>query len=280
MGFFQYPGNQRELYLPLVASFALHILLLGAIAFFPFFKGKRLYKVPVTYSVSLVELSKSRAKAVPSPPPASPPPAPKALKAKKEVSPPPAKVKKPATPTPPEEMAIPKGKAKPPEVVKEKKVEAPEPPVVEGQPSPPQAQRPEEKVASIPSTPGVAPVPSIAPERGLTIGPGATGIARVEGDFEFTYYLVIIENKIGGNWVPPKLKLKPEEAARVTVSFRVHRSGQVRNIELEAPSGIAFFDQSALRAVYRSIPLPPLPPRFKEESLFVHFSFELRGEEG
>ena len=278
MGFFHNPANQREFYLPLVASFVLHILLLGAIAFFPFFKGKRFYKVPVTYSVSLVELPESRAVTVS--PPALPPPTPKTLKAKKEVSPPRAKVKKPATPRPSEEMAIPKGKAKPPEVVKEKKVEAPEPPVVQEQPSQPQVQRPGEKVASIPATPEVAPVPSIVPERGLTIGPGATGTARVEGDFEFTYYLAIIENKIGGNWVAPRLKLRPEEAARATVSFRVHRSGQVRNIELEAPSGIAFFDQSALRAVYRSIPLPPLPPRFKEESLFVHFSFELRGEEG
>jgi len=236
----------------MLASLALHLALVAAVALFPFFHGKRLYKVPVTYTVSLVELPGAPARIAP--PPAT---APKT----KEVAPPAAKVKRPVAPKVSEELAIPKRQAH--VAPKEREVEPA---------SPPPAIAPAEKVASLP--------PRTGGEKGLTVGPGATGTARVEGDFQFTYYLAIIENKISGNWVPPQLKLKSGHSEKATVSFKIMRSGQVKDIGLEAPSGVAFFDQSALRAVYRSLPLPPLPPRYKEESLLVHFSFELKGEEG
>ena len=59
----------------------------------------------------------------------------------------------------------------------------------------------------------------------------------------------------------------------VVVRFRVFRSGQVRDLELEAGSGNASLDASALRAIRQSLPLPPFPNLLPEPSLDLRFRF-------
>jgi len=48
--------------------------------------------------------------------------------------------------------------------------------------------------------------------------------------------------------------------ARVYLSFDIARNGAVSNIEVKQPSGIPSLDRSAMRALYASNPLTPLPP--------------------
>jgi TonB family protein len=61
--------------------------------------------------------------------------------------------------------------------------------------------------------------------------------------------------------------------AIVVVRFRVLRSGQVRDLELEASSGTASLDASALRAVRQSLPLPPFPNLLTEPTLDLRYRF-------
>jgi colicin import membrane protein len=96
-------------------------------------------------------------------------------------------------------------------------------------------------------------------------------------DFQFTYYLVIIQNKISSNWTPPYGAGRPGERRKTVIAFRILRNGQIRDVQLEASSGASYLDQSAVRAISRSSPLPPLPQRFLDEYLGVHLSFELEG---
>ncbi len=93
-------------------------------------------------------------------------------------------------------------------------------------------------------------------------------------NFEFSYYLVAVRNMVSSNWSPPAGLGTQTTRARTVVYFRILRNGKVEDAKTETQSGIALFDQSALRAVLRSGPFPPLPGGFPGGSLGVHFGFE------
>lgn len=85
------------------------------------------------------------------------------------------------------------------------------------------------------------------------------------------YYFILIQDKISGNWNPPKIGLGV--AATINLSANVLRSGQVLGLTIKSSSGDRLLDDSALRAVSLSTPLPPLPPLFKAETLLLELQF-------
>ena len=58
-----------------------------------------------------------------------------------------------------------------------------------------------------------------------------------------------------------------------TIYFTVLRNGHIIDAAVESPSGIAAFDQSALRAVMSSKP-PPLPLEYTGNQLGIHLQFQ------
>ena len=103
---------------------------------------------------------------------------------------------------------------------------------------------------------------------------GLSGALAVDArDFEFTYYLMLIRNKVAQNWAPP-VGLEGGRPARSVVYFRVSRGGGISAVRLESGSGFEFFDRASLRAVTLSDPLPPLPLGFPGSDLGIHFGFE------
>jgi TonB family protein len=98
-----------------------------------------------------------------------------------------------------------------------------------------------------------------------------TGAGPGAGEAVLASYLTLVDWKIQQNWVPVGAAAVPETV--VIVRFRVLRSGQVRDIELEAGSGTASLDNSALRAVRQSLPLPPFPNLLTEASLDLRYRF-------
>ena len=105
--------------------------------------------------------------------------------------------------------------------------------------------------------------------------PGLSGDVSVDAsDFEFTYFLLQVRNQIGRNWGAPAGLVTRGEPVRCTVYFRIDRLGRLTDVKLEDASGVAFFDQSAVRAVNISSPLPPLPAGYGGSSLGVHFGFQ------
>jgi TonB family protein len=107
---------------------------------------------------------------------------------------------------------------------------------------------------------------------------GSSGLSAEVGvddaNFEFTYYLIALRNKIGQNWSAAGSAAPAGQPVRAVVYFRIKRDGGVAEARVEQSSGIAFFDQSALRAVMISSPVPPLPLGFTGPTLGVHFAFE------
>ena len=103
---------------------------------------------------------------------------------------------------------------------------------------------------------------------------GLSGAIAVDsGNFEFTYYLMLIRNKVAQYWMPPA-GLQAGQPVRAIVYFHVSRGGDVSAVRLETGSGFEFFDRAALRAVSLSDPLPPLPLGFPGSDLGIHFGFE------
>ena len=96
-------------------------------------------------------------------------------------------------------------------------------------------------------------------------------------DFEFTYYLLLIRDRVAQNWSPPAGLVTAGKPVRVIVYFKIGRAGEVTDARIETGSSIEFFDRSALRAVTISEPLPPLPLGFSGSDLGVHFGFEYSG---
>ena len=93
-------------------------------------------------------------------------------------------------------------------------------------------------------------------------------------DFEFTYYLVLVRNRIAGNWAPPAGLVTGGRRVRAVVYFRIARGGELTATRMEEASGMEFFDRSALRAVTISDPLPPLPLGYAGGELGIHFGFD------
>ncbi|HYN43862.1 MAG TPA: TonB family protein [Thermoanaerobaculia bacterium] len=116
------------------------------------------------------------------------------------------------------------------------------------------------------------------PSAGAGLGgdgsPGLTdfgaSVSGFDADFPFAYYAEQLQALIGANWLKPDA---PAGTACV-VTFRIQRSGQVTDVKIETPSGLAFYDRAASRSIYSANPLPPLPPEFRRDELGVHIRFQ------
>lgn len=137
------------------------------------------------------------------------------------------------------------------------------------------------QVASVPviSQPAITPPVGNPAKARAGQGLGAaieTGVTVGNTDPALAYYFVLIQDKITGNWTPPKMG--PGTTASVSLSLRILRSGQVRDLVVGSSSGDRLLDDSAVRAVGLSSPLPPLPPLFKAEALSLELRFTFVGE--
>ena len=121
---------------------------------------------------------------------------------------------------------------------------------------------------------GSAPAPAVASsgaEKGSGVEVAGTGPGTASGGSVLASYLTLVDWKIQQNWVPMGAAASPETI--VVVRFRVLRSGQVRDVELETSSGNTSLDNSALRAVRQSLPLPPFPNLLTDPSLDLRYRF-------
>lgn len=71
----------------------------------------------------------------------------------------------------------------------------------------------------------------------------------------FGPYMADVQRRIKRAWFPPT----GNETKRVTVTFRIHRNGEMSNQSLDKSSGAAIADQAALLAVKNAAPFRPLP---------------------
>jgi len=113
----------------------------------------------------------------------------------------------------------------------------------------------------------------------VTTGEGKTEQVPPSSLLKLPYYFRGIEQKISAHWAPPPVSSRSKEGVEriAVVQFVVQQNGRIdyQSIRLEKSSGNPLFDQSALRAIYNTNRLLPLPNWVKDD-LRVHFEFKMR----
>lgn len=215
-------------------------------------RPKPLTVIPLSLPVRVVSPSALQR---PGPPAAAAPAAPA-----EPAAPPAAKkpvIEKPAEKPRASEKALPLPSAK-----KEKERPAPK---AAGPAAPDKAARPSGAGPSLD-----LPAANGAAGEGGALGGFGAAISFFDADFPFAYYVEQLQALIGANWLKPPAADK----TAVVVAFRILRSGQVTDVKVETPSGVAVYDRAATRAIYAANPLPPLPPEYKGDALGVHIRFQ------
>lgn len=85
-----------------------------------------------------------------------------------------------------------------------------------------------------------------------------------------SWYILLLKNKIEENW---RFKNTIGELS-VTVSFRIYKNGEIKNIRVEKSSGYRPFDRSAILAVKSTKDIPAFPEEIKENYLDIIIEFK------
>jgi colicin import membrane protein len=108
---------------------------------------------------------------------------------------------------------------------------------------------------------------------GAVESPSGTGGASGVMSIKFKMYYNLIWQRIRSAWVLPEGALKGRKDLETIISIRIARDGQIEDIQFEKKSGNAALDESALRAIKKANPLPPLPPGMEGEKFDVGVRF-------
>jgi TonB family protein len=105
-------------------------------------------------------------------------------------------------------------------------------------------------------------------EGAAALGPGGRGGGVVKG-MEFIIYQNQMLNSIKDNWawVGQKSNLK------VVVHFSIKENGEISGLKVVQSSGDQSYDESVLRAVKKSSPLPPPPESSRKDFADVELTF-------
>ena len=85
-------------------------------------------------------------------------------------------------------------------------------------------------------------------------------------------YYARIWSRIKSQWALPR-GILPQHRLEAVLNVAIQRDGTVSSVSFEKGSGNAYFDQSAVRAVRKASPLPPLPEWIRETQLEVGLRF-------
>jgi periplasmic protein TonB len=105
---------------------------------------------------------------------------------------------------------------------------------------------------------------------------GSGGLSFGDSGFgeRYGWYVDAARNRISSNWLMSTISPNILSAHRAYVRFDILRDGTVTDVQLTESSGNPEVDRSALRAVYASSPLGPLPQDFTGSKVSVNFYFD------
>lgn len=107
-------------------------------------------------------------------------------------------------------------------------------------------------------------------------GGGGSGYDSQVGlsNFPYTYYLQAVTDRISANWFTSLVDPGVRGNFQTVVYFKILRNGQTTDISVKESSGVESLDMSAIRAIQRSTPFPPLPSDYDQEYLGIFLIFE------
>jgi colicin import membrane protein len=103
---------------------------------------------------------------------------------------------------------------------------------------------------------------------------GTGGASTAILSLKHKMYYNLIWQRIRSVWVLPEEALRGQKNLETIITIRIAKDGQIENIQFEQKSGNALLDESALRAIKKANPFPPLPPGMEEEKFDVGVRFK------
>ena len=100
-------------------------------------------------------------------------------------------------------------------------------------------------------------------------GGASTGVMSIK----FKIYYNLLWQRIRSVWVLPEEALGGKKNLETIIAIRIARDGQIEDIQFEKKSGNPYLDESALRAIKKANPLPPLPSDFEGDKFDVGVRF-------
>ncbi len=114
---------------------------------------------------------------------------------------------------------------------------------------------------------------------GSSSTPGLAIKSEGGGDFASRYgwYIESVKRRIQGNWLQNTIDpaVRASRTAHAVVEFTISKDGTVKDVQISQASGNASMDNSGLRAIMSSNPMPALPPDYSGSSVRVIFDFDL-----
>jgi colicin import membrane protein len=107
-------------------------------------------------------------------------------------------------------------------------------------------------------------------EGAAALGKGGRGGGVVKG-MDFIIYKNRMEDTIKRNWVWPGQR--SNRKLGVTVRWSVQDNGEIVGLKIVQPSGDPAYDDSVVRAVRKSSPLPPVPEGLAKDFAEVEYTF-------
>lgn len=96
------------------------------------------------------------------------------------------------------------------------------------------------------------------------------GVSSELFDLKFKSYYNKVGAKIQSLWNYPG---SADKELETVITIEINRGGALMDYWIEKRSKSKFFDDSALRAIEKAAPFPPLPEEYNEESIEIGFRF-------
>jgi colicin import membrane protein len=100
-------------------------------------------------------------------------------------------------------------------------------------------------------------------------GGASSGVMSIK----FKIYYNLLWQRIRSVWVLPEEALGGKKNLETIIAIRIARDGQIEDIQFEKKSGNPYLDESALRAIKKANPLPPLPSDVEGDKFDVGVRF-------
>lgn len=102
---------------------------------------------------------------------------------------------------------------------------------------------------------------------------GTGGASSGVMSIKFKIYYNLLWQRIRSVWVLPEEALGGKKNLETIIAIRIAKDGQIEEMQFEKRSGNPYLDESALRAIKKANPLPPLPPGIEGDKFDVGVRF-------
>jgi TonB family protein len=102
---------------------------------------------------------------------------------------------------------------------------------------------------------------------------GTGGASSAVMSIKFKIYYNLLWQRIRSVWVLQEEALGGKKNLETIIAIRIAKDGQIEDIQFEKKSGNPYLDESALRAIKKANPLPPLPSGIETDKFDVGVRF-------